>query len=143
MIMKKAVPVIFLVLFLTLAVYAQDIRITDAEAQFSSMKPDIGAVFMKIENRGIDDSIIGARVSIPDVIVELHDVKDGAMVKVERIFLPGKSTVELKKGGLHIMLFNLPIEVKEGDEFTLTLILEKAGEKDVKVRFQKSHMHHH
>ncbi len=141
--MREAAQVIFLVLFLTHVVYAQDISIIDAEAQFSDMKPDLGAVFMKIENRGSDDSIIGARVSIPGVIAELHDVKDGAMVKIDRIFLPGERTVELKKGSLHIMLFNLPIEVKEGDEFTLTLILEKAGKKDVKVRFQKSHMHHH
>lgn len=134
-----------IILFLSVAAtgYAEDIRVKDAEAQFSGMRPDTGAVFMKIENKGEDDNIIGAKTDIPGVIVELHDVKDGAMFKVERISLPGGKTIELKRGSFHIMLYNLPLEIKEGDEFTLTLILEKSGQRDVKVKFKKGHMHHH
>jgi len=79
------------------------------------------------------------------VVVELHDVKNGQMFKIEKIPLRAKSTVELKKGGLHIMLFNLPIELKEGEEFKLTLIFEKAGEVIVPVKLSSSRheMHHH
>ncbi len=49
--------------------------------------------------------------------------------------------------GSHIMLARLPGEVKEGNNFTLTLVFKKAGEIQVPVVFMKPQsqpmMHHH
>lgn len=141
------VRTLFILLFILsgTASFASDISIDDISGIFS-MRPDTGAVFMKIKNSGdTDDAITGAMVDIKDVTVELHNVKDGQMYKIDKIPVPAKGTVELKKGGLHIMLFNLPIELKEDQEFKLTLIFEKAGEITVPVRLKSSRheMHHH
>jgi len=142
--MLRFVLILIFTLFSSVSL-AGDISIYDISGMFS-MRPDTGAVFMKIKNSGnMDDALIGAKTDIKDVVVELHDVKNGQMFKIEKISLPAKSTVELKKGGLHIMLFNLPIELKEGEEFKLTLIFEKAGEVTVPVKLSSSRheMHHH
>ncbi|MCX7793315.1 MAG: copper chaperone PCu(A)C [Thermodesulfovibrionales bacterium] len=137
--------VIVIIISLFSSVNASDIIIEDVSGIFSPKIPDAGAIFMKIKNFGnMDDAIIDARVDIKGVTVELHDVKDGQMYRIDKINLPAKSTVELKKGGLHIMLFKLPIELKEDQEFKLTIILEKAGEITLPVKLKSSRqMHHH
>ena len=113
-----------------------DIKIEDAEAHFSAMKPDIGTIFMKIRNVGkTEDVLLNAKVDISGVTAELHDVKNNSMTKVEYITIPAKSDVVLKRGGMHIMLFNLPVTAKEGLDFIMTLQFEKAGEKKMKVTF--------
>lgn len=125
---------------------SMEIRIEDAEANFSSMRPDMGTVFMKIKNEGkTEDALIEVSVDIKGVKAELHDVKNNSMMKVDRISIPAKSSVTLKKGSLHIMLFNLPVEVKEGQEFAVSLKFEKSGERKVKAKFAgKNHeMHSH
>ncbi len=142
--MLRFVLILIFTLFSSVSL-AGDISIDDISGMFS-MRPDTGAVFMKIKNSGnMDDALIGAKTDIKDVVVELHDVKNGQMFKIEKISVPAKSTVELKKGGLHIMLFNLPIELKEGEEFKVTLIFEKAGEVTVPVKLSSSRheKHHH
>ncbi|MEN9416974.1 MAG: hypothetical protein RI988_594, partial [Pseudomonadota bacterium] len=48
---------------------------------------------------------------------------------------PGK-TVELKPGGLHVMLIGIQKPLKVGDSFPLTLRFEKAGEVQVEVPVQ-------
>lgn len=135
-----------ILLILPVAVAAEEIAIDAQEAQFSRMKPDIGSVFMRITNNTkTDDVLLGAEVNIRGAYAELHDVKDGNMTKVSRIAVPAGATILLRRGGLHIMLFNLPIEVKEGDEFALTLTFEKSGRKVIKVKFSGTghnmHMH--
>jgi copper(I)-binding protein len=113
-----------------------DIKIEDAEAHFSAMKPDMGTIFMKIRNAGkTEDVLLSASVDLQGVTAELHDVKHNSMMKVDYILVPEKSDVILKRGAMHIMLFNLPVTAKEGQEFTVLLKFEKAGEKRVKAKF--------
>jgi copper(I)-binding protein len=71
------------------------------------------------------------------VVIELHDVKDGRMVRVEKIVIPSGETTDLRPGSHHIMIFNMPRTVREGSELTLTLRFERSGEKQVPVRFEK------
>lgn len=106
----------------------------------------MGTIFMTIRNGGkSDDALLSASVDREGVTAEIHDVKNHRMMKVEKIALPGKSSLVLKRGGMHIMLFNLPITAKEGQEFTVTLKFERAGEKSVKVKFSgvEHDMHGH
>lgn len=112
------------------------ISIHEQHAKLSMSMIGVAAVFMKIENSGEGvDNLIGAKVSIQNAIAELHDVKDGKMIGIEKIRIPAKSIVELKPKHLHIMLFKLPKDTKEGDEFILHLIFEKSGEKSVNIKF--------
>lgn len=137
---------IFLITLSTVTASGAEIIVEDVTGIFS-MRPDTGAIFMKIQNTSDnDDALIGATVDIKDVRVELHDIKDGQMVKIEKIPVPAKTTVELKRGSFHIMLFNLPIELRENEEFRLTLTFEKAGEITVPAKLSSSRhkmMHHH
>lgn len=118
---------------------APQIRIEGQEANLSPVMLGVGSVFLKIENSGSgDDNLVSARISIPDTVVELHDVKGGRMAKVEKIPIPSGSVVELKPKSLHIMIFKIPADIKEGYGFTLYMMFEKSGEKQVPLRFAKS-----
>lgn len=122
------------------------INISGQEARLTPVV-GVGSIFMKIENSGSgDDSLVGARASIPGTSVELHDVKDGKMVKTEKIAVPSKSIVELKPRSIHLMILNMPDDIREGSEFSLYLKFEKSGEKQVLIKFVKktdASMHHH
>lgn len=127
---------------------APRIDIRGQEAKLSPAMLGVSSVFMTIENSGNgDDNLLSARASFPGAVVELHDVKDGRMVKTDKIRVPAGSTVELKPKSLHIMMFKLPKDLKEGSELTLSLTFEISGEKQVPVKFSKAshgaHQHSH
>jgi copper(I)-binding protein len=96
------------------------------------------SVFMRIENSGNgDDKLVSARADIPGTITEVHDVIDGKMGKREEIPIPAGSKVELRPGGLHIMVFKLPKDARVGYEFGLRLVFERSGEKLVSVSINR------
>jgi periplasmic copper chaperone A len=71
-------------------------------------------------------------------IVEIHEMKiDGGMMKmkaVDRLPLPAGQPVELRPGGYHVMLMDLPAPLKAGDVVPVTLTFEdKAGRKTTLV----------
>ena len=59
---------------------------------------------------------------------EVHEMamQDNVMKmrQVSGIDLPAGQAVELKPGGYHIMLLDLPGQIKEGDRVALTLVVE-------------------
>lgn len=114
-----------------------DIQVSDTVAVISPIMRGVVSVFMRISNNGGRDDLLGARTDIDGTIVELHDMKDGKMVKVKSIKIPSNGKVEMVPGGLHIMIFKLPDEVKEGSEFMLYLRFEKFGEKAVRLKVLK------
>lgn len=104
------------------------IAVASPEARISSMIVGSGSIFVEIVNAGTgDDRLRAAHAEIPGAVTEIHDVQEGKMIKVDSIRIPAKSTVVLKPGSFHIMLFNMPKDVKEGYEFTLELVFEKTG----------------
>lgn len=50
------------------------------------------------------------------------------MIQQEKIDLPADGEVELKPGSYHIMFIGLKQDLVAGNEITLTLTFEKAGE---------------
>jgi copper(I)-binding protein len=112
------------------------ISVQDQEAMVSPALLGVGSVFLKIANAGrADDTLLGARVSIPGTVVEIHDVRDGKMVRIEKLSIPSRGTVELKPNGLHLMIFKMPRSMKPEQQFTLFLTFEKSGEKQAPVTF--------
>lgn len=100
-----------------------------------------GAAFMEITNRGTAaDRLLAARSPVAST-VELHNhIMDGNVMRmreVAAIDLPAGASVDLKPGGLHVMLFGLQRQLKEGESFPLTLRFEKAGEIVVEVTVEK------
>lgn len=67
----------------------------------------------------------------------LHETtNDGGVMRMrarETLVIPAKGSVELKAGGTHIMLMNLPKGLKAGDTLPLRLHFKRGG--DVVVNF--------
>lgn len=114
---------------------APRIEIHGAQARASSMFGGACSIFLEIRNSGGGaDALLDAQVDVPGAIAELHDVKDGRMVRSGKIAVPANGVVELKPGGLHIMVFNLPRDTGAVTELTLRLRFETSGEKRTSVR---------
>jgi copper(I)-binding protein len=75
-------------------------------------------------------------------MVELHSMSmDGNVMKmrhIDAIDLPAGQTIELKSGGLHLMLMGLKAPLKDGDRLPMTLKFEKAGSIEVIVNVEKA-----
>ncbi len=125
------------------------VSIEGARAELSPVMRNEGLVYLKIVNAGGDDSLVGVRPDIPGAKADLHEMKGTIMVVTKAMRIPAKSSVELKPMGSHIMIVNMPAEVKEGYRFNLTLVFRKSGDKQVSLEFMKaqeqpmSHEHHH
>lgn len=113
------------------------IEIAGQQAMISPAILGVCSIFLSIANRGDrDDALVGASVEIPGTITQVHDVREGKMVRAERVVVPAGGAVELRPGGLHIMVFELPRDVAAGSEMKLHLRFETSGEvvTSVKVR---------
>lgn len=150
----------------TTAPAAAGVEVTGAWARASAEGQTRGAAYLTIVSP-TDDAIVAASVSGDVAgAVELHETTtdhdaghdgaadhgaghygaadhgaghDGAMVMraVERIELPAGEPVELRPGGLHIMLLDLSQPLAAGDSFTLTLTLASGEEVDVDVEVRE------
>ncbi|MGE0229749.1 MAG: copper chaperone PCu(A)C [Dehalococcoidia bacterium] len=93
---------------------------------------DLGAAYMVIENHGDSADRLVSAVSDVAGTVELHQTKmeNGAMKmsRVEGMEIPAHGEFKLERGGYHVMLIDLTRELKQGDEVSLTLTFEQAGE---------------
>jgi copper(I)-binding protein len=111
------------------------IEIKGQEAVLSPAIKGVCSVYMSIENSGDgDDILLTSRADIPWTMTQLHDVRDGKMVRREKIPVPARGVLKMKPGSLHIMVINLPKGTGVGYEFTLRLVFKKSGEKVTSVR---------
>jgi len=124
------------------------VSIEGARAELSSVMRDEGMVYLKIMNAGGSDTLTGIKPGIPGASADLHEMKGTFMVVTKAMRIPEKSMVELKPMGSHIMIMNMPKEVKEGYRFTITLLFKRSGEMQVPLEFVKAqeqpmtHEHH-
>ena len=83
--------------------------------------------------------LVGARSPLTPV-VEVHEmaVVDGVMKmrRIPQLALPAGAATGLKPGGYHIMLMNLPQQVKAGDDIPLALVFEDKDGKRTTVNVQ-------
>jgi copper(I)-binding protein len=114
------------------------ISVHDAYFIVSPMEPDAISIFMNIENRGGADNLISAKIKeFPNARVELHDVAEGMMLKVDKIEIPAKKIRQLKMGSYHIMAFGIE---DPGEEITVVLNFEKSSDIEVKAKYSKMQM---
>ena len=99
-----------------------------------------GAGFMTIRNTGTQpDRLLSA--STPGArVVELHThIREGDVMRmrpVNDIPLPPGQTVQLRPGGLHVMLIGLTGPLNRGASLPLTLRFERAGEVQVTLEIE-------
>ena len=104
------------------------IEISDPYARTSRPGAPTGAAFMVLKNTGSeDDRLISASSDIA-ARVELHTHinQDGVMKmrQVQQIELAAGGTTELKPGGLHIMLIDVPKRLHVDDEVGIKLVFD-------------------
>ena len=119
------------------AVFGADIEIEGAYARASIPNVPNSAAFFVIKNNSDKDiAITGANSDIAEKN-ELHThIKENKMMKmmkIEKLVVPAKSSLELKSGGDHVMLMGLKKELKAGDEINLELSFSDGDKKSIKV----------
>jgi periplasmic copper chaperone A len=89
------------------------------------------AAYVVLENPGATDLTIVSAATDAAGKVELHEmIRSGDMMRmspVKSVIVPARGKVELKPGGLHIMLFELKKPLKEGDSVELTFTTDKGA----------------
>lgn len=96
----------------------------------------VGGGYLKITNKGtMPDRLIGGSSPVARK-VEIHSMTmEGGIMKMRPLdagleIKPG-ATVELKPGGLHVMMTGLTQPFRKGERVTVTLVFEKAGKIEV------------
>jgi copper(I)-binding protein len=103
-----------------------------------AMGLSMGAAYLTITNNGDDaDRLVSAETGMAGV-VEIHEVKmSGGVMQMsplaDGLEIPAGETVTLEPGGYHMMLIGLTESLLAGEEYTLVLTFEKAGEVELTV----------
>jgi copper(I)-binding protein len=110
------------------------IEIAGQDARLSTAMVGVCSVFMRIANPGEGgDALVGVRVDVPGSTAEIHEVRDGKMMRAARIAIPAGGSLELRPGGAHVMVFGLPEDMGAGRQLTLRLEFERSGVKSMPV----------
>lgn len=119
------------------AVFGADVEIDGAYARASIPNVPNSAAFFVIKNNSDKDIAITSANSDIAEKNELHThIKENQMMKmmkIEKLIVPAKSSLELKSGGDHVMLMGLKKELKAGDEISLELSFSDGDKKSIKV----------
>lgn len=119
------------------AVFGADVEIEGAYARASIPNVPNSAAFFVIKNNSDKDIAITSANSDIAKKNELHThIKENKMMKmmkIKKLVVPAKSSLELKSGGDHIMLMGLKKELKAGDEISLELSFSDGDKKKIKV----------
>ena len=119
------------------AVFGADVEIDGAYARASIPNVPNSAAFFVIKNNSDKDIAITSANSDVAEKNELHThIKENQMLKmmkIEKLVVPAKSSLELKSGGDHVMLIGLKKELKAGDEINLELSFSDGDKKSIKV----------
>ncbi len=113
------------------------LSVENASVEFNEAMKDAAEIFLAIKNDGGTDTLLGAKVSIPGVRAEVHEMRGSFMIISKSLSIPAKSSTRLALGTSHIMLYDLPAMTKVGDRLTLTLLFKRSGEIQVPLEFTK------
>jgi copper(I)-binding protein len=140
----RARPVVLLCLLCAFVVSGactsppSQLSIEGPSAELSPVFLGVASVYLTVRNGGGKDALVAAHAAVPNALVELHDMQNNRMAKVERIAVPARGELKLRPGSWHLMVFNLPRAMKEGDELALTLRFERSGEQQVRMKLERA-----
>lgn len=100
------------------------------------------AIYLTLVNAGDrPDALVAVHTDVA-AVVELHETRVEndvmRMQPVADIPVPAGGRVELKPGGLHIMLMGVKEELNPGDRFEATLVFAEAGSVPIAVTVRES-----
>lgn len=145
--MRKGFVASFVLLFCIVSLAACQSQNRGLSIKNAWVRPGISgsnsAIYFTIDNPlSQPDELEKVSSDIADS-VELHkssmDASGTMMMRpVESIEIPAKSTVDLKPGGLHVMLVELKQDLNPGGSITITLDFENTDSLTVEVPIKQS-----
>jgi periplasmic copper chaperone A len=101
----------------------------------------VGAGYLVIENHGdVQDRLVAAELPVAGR-VEIHEsTESGGVARMRQVTdvpVSAHGTVELRPGGLHLMLMDLRNPLREGDRLEGVLVFEHAGRVAVQLQVKK------
>jgi copper(I)-binding protein len=118
------------------------IEIAHPFARATAVTAKTGAAYFSIVNTGTsDDRLIAAASPIAEKCEPHSTIDDKGVMRMRplaSIEVKAGGRVELKPGGMHLMLTGLKAPLKVGESFPLTLTFEKAGAVTVTVGVEKA-----
>jgi len=116
------------------------LSINDAWAR-PALAGNNGAVYFVIDNTSAPADVLLSASSDVAQAAEIHtsEIQNDVMKMLwqEKITIHFNTKVELKPGGMHIMLVNLKRDLKIGEMITLTLKFQNAGNVNVPARVEE------
>lgn len=116
------------------------IEISDAWARETSAGQSAGAAYATIENTGGADDELLAVTTDRATMPMLHSSESvngvSRMRMLQSLSLPADGTVELRPGGIHIMMEGLKSPLKAGETFEVTFRFKQSGELVVPVKVE-------
>lgn len=117
---------------------AAEIMVTEAFARASATPvATSGAAYVSVMNHGAEaDRLVAVSTPAADMASLHQSVEENGVMKMPELGpaeIAPMGTLEMKPGGIHVMLMGLKAPLKKGDTITLTLTFEKAGKLDVTV----------
>jgi periplasmic copper chaperone A len=98
--------------------------------------------YMTINNPGTDAIDIINATSDSYSSIEFHETlhEDGMakMIRHDSLHIPAHGSIQLKRGGKHLMLFNPTTVLKAGDRVSITLTTENNTSSTITVDVKKS-----
>jgi periplasmic copper chaperone A len=126
---------------LAMPAIADPISVEKAWARASIGTTGASAAYLTIHNTSQEpDRLVSTTTPVAErAMLHGHDMSGGTarMRAVEAIEIGAGESVELKPGGLHVMLMGLKTPIVEGAHFPLTLTFEHAGTVEVHVHVQE------
>jgi len=118
------------------------IEIAHPFARATAATAKTGAAYFTIVNTGAgDDRLIAVSSPVAEKSEPHSTIDDNGVMKMRplaAIEVKAGERVELKPGGMHLMLTGLKAPLKLGQSFPLTLTFEKAGAVSVMVAVEKA-----
>ena len=132
--MQRVLPTVVLALwFIPFTSTASDLSITDAWVRATIGQTTVTAGYVTIENTGAEnDRLIGIRTDIA-AKTEMHrtTTDEGSVIRMRQIDaldIRSGEALSFKPGGDHLMLLGIANPLTAGDEISLTLTFENAGD---------------
>ncbi len=115
---------------------AEDLKVETAWARASA--GGVGAAFVTVMNgSSAPDRLISVQTPVATNAMMHRSFEEGGAMRMEHVAavsIDAGQRVEMKPGGLHIMLMGLKQPLQKGDEFPLSLGFERGGMKDITVK---------
>ncbi|MDB5523265.1 MAG: hypothetical protein JWM58_1028 [Rhizobium sp.] len=116
-----------------------DLDITSAAIKAMTPGQPVAGGFVTIVNKGkTDDRLVSVTIAEGASHVDLHEMSINNDVMTMRkladgLPVPAGQTVEMKPGGLHMMIMGVTRPFKAGDTVRATLTFEKAGQVELNI----------